>query len=127
MFCIARMLPTWAGDFAERFTDFVPIALWVEKWVNMAQWIVRIGDVQQAGFISPLGEDAVDGVGGHHLTHVADMNLPRWRDASIHYMASTTLADDVVGEEIRPVSWLRGRRHRSLIRRVVYPCNSSKP
>ena len=106
------MLPTWAGDFTERFTDLVPIALRVKKRVDMAQRVVGIGDIQQAGFIPPLGKDAVDGVGGYHFAHVADMNLPRWRDASIHHMASTTLVDDVVGEEIRPVPCLRCRRHR---------------
>ena len=89
----------------------------LQVWASVQRTIAQVArqtphDPIKALSVSSLGEDAVDGVGGHHFAHVADMNLPRWCDAGIHHMASTTLVDDVVGEEIRPVSCLRCCGHR---------------
>src|SRR5687767_2907257 len=53
----------------------------------------------------------MDGIGRHHLAHVADVNLPGWGDAGVDYVAVAALAADVVSEEIRPVPSLCCRRH----------------
>jgi hypothetical protein len=105
------VLSARAWDLTQRPADTVPITLWVEEWIDVAQGVVGIGDIQQAGFTTSFGQDTMDGIGGDHLAHVADVDLPRWGDPGIHHVASTTLADDVIGEEISPVLCLRCRGH----------------